>query len=154
MIKGQIAGVEDALVPVKAFPARLERQVGKSLLDLVLEAERRVASQLAAQGLEGMTVELSHRFAVRNGKTIAAVVEAGRAAAYQEFGFHGEVSVADQVRQVRQAFGQAIRPREVMVAAHSRREDYGGRPFLGPALGDMGGRIHDLAEQALEAVQS
>lgn len=52
-----------------------------------------------------------------------------------EFGLHATIGVKAHLRQIKQAFGKPITPRQVMVGAHSRNVKFRERRFMRDALG-------------------
>jgi HK97 gp10 family phage protein len=75
-------------------------------------------------------------------------------AKFQEFGFKGAESVRAHLRQITQAFGRSILPKQVPIKAHTRNVNHPAHPFLRPALDEMQPEIMAELKGAVDRVNT
>lgn len=120
---------------------------------LALRLTRKVKQdKLSGQVLKNRTGRLrrsiNQRVSESSGEIKAVVgtnVEYGRT---HELGFSGQMSVKEHMRKIRMAWGKAIKPKSVMVRAHTRNVKIPERSFLRSALAEFGPEINRDLERA------
>lgn len=68
-----------------------------------------------------------------------------------ELGFKGPVTVKGHTRNIRQAFGKAIKPTAVQVREHVRNLDVKPRPFIRPALKESTEKMERILSDSVMA---
>lgn len=71
-------------------------------------------------------------------------------AAAHEYGFTGSVTVKEHMRQIKQAFGQPIAPKNITVHTHSKTMNLPARSFLRSSLREMDAEIKAGLRDALK----
>lgn len=121
------------------FPAKLHDEVKKGIGRLALMLARNVQrDKLSGQVLKVRTGRLRRSISSvveDNGNLVSGIVStAVKYAPPHEFGFHGTVSVREHVREIKQAFGRSIAPKQITVRAHEAKMNLPVRSFLRSAL--------------------
>lgn len=82
------------------------------------------------------------------------IVSAGGAhvkyAFIHEFGLTGAVNIKSHLRQIKQAFGKPITPRQVLVKAHSRNVKFRERRFMRDALDEIAKIVPKNIDDAIQ----
>lgn len=151
---------ESLRVALQGYPARLLERLVKFFDRESLELTAYVKEdKLSGQVLNVRTGTLRrsiHRDLRTTANEVVATVGTNvEYARIHEYGFHGEQSVHEHLRMMKQAFGRPVRnPRPIRVRAHVRRVDLPERSFLRSALADLEARITEGAgEAAREALE-
>ena len=142
IVRGYIVGDEEVVTKMAHLSGRARRTITATVTRLTIKLSAKVKSdKLSGQVLKTVTGRLrrsiNHRMKVSRGEITGSVGTNVEYAAVHEFGFSGEVNVRAHLREMRQAWGRPITPRQVMVQAHSRTANYPERSFLRSALKDM-----------------
>lgn len=149
----------EVLAHLASIPEKLRAKLRIVIYAEALALEDHVKSdKLSGQVLNVVTGRLRRSIFSRleeTEKTIeGAVASSGdvKYARIHEFGFHGTETVAAHTREIRQAFGRAISPKEVFVREHSRRVNMKERSFLRSALADRRDHIIAAIQKAAEGL--
>ena len=146
MLSGQVVGAESVALKLRGEAVALRARIGKTVEQLGLETLRVVKSLYLSgaalgvrTGLLGRSInEVYQESGDSLSSTVGTNVEYAR---FWELGFSGTESVRQHLRRAPSGV-------ESLVRAHERRVSVEARPFLQPALDDMGPRIHSALARA------
>lgn len=142
MINLELVNGDRAVAKLDALPDRVRSElkigIGRSALKLVRAVQQ---DKLSGQVLKVRTGRLRRSItdAIEESTTsVSGVVSTPVVyAPRQEYGFKGTETVREHLREIKQAFGIPIAPRQVTVQQHSRKVDYPAHSFLRTALADL-----------------
>lgn len=142
MISLTAVGDAELVQKFDRFPAKLHDEVKKGLGRLALKLARNVQrDKLSGQVLNVRTGRLRRSITdlvEDNGDVVSGIVSTPvKYARPHEEGFHGTVTVREHMREIKQAFGRSIAPRQITVRAHDMKMNLPERSFLRSALADM-----------------
>jgi len=151
MIKLGLVGDSEIVAKLDKLPTRLHEELKVGLGRLALMCARLARAKVNGPVLKIKTGALYGSIngtVLDEGDKIAGVTSvAGDAmskghkvidyARAHEYGFHGTVSVREHMREIKQAFGRSITPRQVTVRAHDMRMNVPEKSFLRSALADL-----------------
>lgn len=140
---------------IKEIPGLMVPAMFKGMKQAMLLAESTARSPyLSGKALRRRTGRLrgsvSHDVRIEGGRVVGSIgtnVVYGRV---HELGFKGPVKVMAHARTIRQAFGKAITPTVVQVAAHTRNVNMPASPFLRPAVEDKLSAITRILANRIE----
>lgn len=142
MIDAYVVGDAEIVRKLDAMPARLREELKKGVGRLALKLARNVQKdKLSGQALKVLTGRL--RRSIRdlvedNGETVSGVVSTPvKYAPPNEYGFSGTVDVREHLREIKQAFGRSITPKQITVKAHPMKMNLPERSFLRSALREL-----------------
>lgn len=124
---------------------RIKHEIRRTITALALKLQRTIQQDmLSGQRLNVQSGRLRGSLVSRveesNG-VIEGIVSAGGAhvkyAFIHEFGLMGAVNIKSHLRQIKQAFGKPITPREVLVKAHSRNVQFRELRFMRDSLDEI-----------------
>ena len=131
--------------------AALEESVGRLALKLMRKIKE---EKLTGQVLKNRTGTLRRSINQRIDKTetgiVASVGTNKSYAAAHEYGFTGTVTVKEHMRQIKQAFGRPISPKNIRVRTHTMQMHLPQRSFLRSALREMDAEIKEGLRDALK----
>lgn len=145
-MQGQVVGAENVVLNLRKASDAMRARIGQTVERLGLETLRVVKDLYLSGGALGVRTgrlrrSINEQF-TQDGDTFVSTVgtnvEYGR---FWELGFNGTESVREHLRRTPKGA-------EAIVHAHQRRVSVAARPFLQPALDDMGPRIHSALEKA------
>jgi len=124
------------------FPVRLHDEIKKGVGRLALMLARNVQrNKLSGQVLKVRTGRLRRSIGSvveDSGDVVSGIVSTPvKYAPPHEFGFHGTVSVREHMREIKQAFGRSIAPKQIMVREHTMKMNLPERSFLRSELRDL-----------------
>jgi len=146
VLSGQVVGAESVALKLRGESAALRARIGKTVQELGLETLRVVKSLYLSGAALGVRTgrlrrsinEVYQESGDSLSSTVGTNVEYAR---FWELGFSGTESVRQHLRRAPSGV-------ESLVRAHERRVSVEARPFLQPALDDMGPRIHSALARA------
>ena len=146
MLSGQVVGAESVALKLRGEAVALRARIGKTVEQLGLETLRVVKSLYLSGAALGVRTgrlrrsinEVYQESGDSLSSTVGTNVEYAR---FWELGFSGTESVRQHLRRAPSGV-------ESLVRAHERRVSVEARPFLQPALDDMGPRIHSALARA------
>lgn len=132
----------DATVDFNQANDRVRAEIRRTINALTLKLQRTVQEDmLTGQRLNVQSGRLRGSVSSKvdeEGEVIEGTVGAGGSlvpyAPAHEFGLKGSISIKSHVRNIKQAFGRPITPRESMVKAHTRTVDLRERRFMRDSL--------------------
>lgn len=151
MINLSLVGGTELVTKLDRMPTRLREELKVGLGRLALKLARLARAKVNGPLLKRRTGALWQSIngtVLEEGDKIAGVTSvAGDAfskghkvldyARAHEYGFHGTVSVKEHMREIKQAFGRSIAPRQITVRAHDMRMNLPERSFLRSSLADL-----------------
>lgn len=154
MITAVLIGDKEVMARVRRFDARFRGNLLRRVLRLSILLQAYVKTRkLSGQALKRKTGTLSRSINRKIKQTpieISATV--GTNVVYgkiHEYGFTGTENVRSHLRNIKQAFGRPIAPREIMISAHSRKMVMPMRSFLRSSLQEMTPQIRAEMTAAL-----
>lgn len=150
MISGKIIGDSEVVRHLKSIPANVRSEVRDTIGRIVLRLQRKTKQEkLTGQVLKVRTGTLRRsidQVVVADGQAIVGIVSTNvKYGRVHEYGFKGQVSVKQHLREIKQVFGKTLKsPRQVSVSPHTRHVYIPERSFLRSALREMQPQI--LAE--------
>jgi len=146
VLSGQVVGAESVALKLRGEAVALRARIGKTVEQLGLETLRVVKSLYLSGAALGVRTgrlrrsinEVYQESGDSLSSTVGTNVEYAR---FWELGFSGTESVRQHLRRAPSGV-------ESLVRAHERRVSVEARPFLQPALDDMGPRIHSALARA------
>lgn len=128
-----------AVAKLDALPERTRQEVGIGMGRLVVKLQRKVMQEkLAGQVLKVRTGRLRRSIGTdvsqANNQVEGVVSTPVEYAPPHEYGFKGSVDVKAHLREIKQAFGRPIPPKQVEVKAHTVMMNLPERSFLRSAL--------------------
>lgn len=160
MITGMLIGSEHLTPFLRNITASTQVELEKSITVLTLKLLRNVKeSKLSGQVLKNRTGTLRRSINQRVDTTstgVTGTVGTNKSyAAVHEYGFDGQVTVRAHMRQIKQAFGVALKtPKEIQVNSFSRHMRMPERSFLRSALREMDNEIKTEISAALKRALS
>ncbi|GEM_PF-400794 len=160
-VEVESVGIEEAIAHFQQIPAEvrlaLEAQVHMEALHLVEVIKDEYLSGQVLGIRSGRLRRSVHELELHaGGDSVEAAVgvnlgDAGYAG-FWEYGFTGTEDVREHLREITQAFGRPISPREVVVRQHTRQVDQAPRSYLRAALAaEAAGIIERIKAAALRA---
>jgi phage gpG-like protein len=146
VLSGQVVGAESVALKLRGEAVALRARIGKTVQELGLETLRLVKGvYLSGAALNRKKGDLSRSTNAKyeeHGDSMTSSVGTNKVyARFWELGFSGTESVRQHLRRAPSGV-------ESLVRAHERRVSVEARPFLQPALDDMGPRIHSALARA------
>ena len=137
---------------------RIKHEIRRTISALTLKLQRMIQQDmLSGQRLNVQSGRLRGSLVSRveesNG-VMEGIVSAGGAhvkyAFIHEFGLTGAVNIKSHLRQIKQAFGKPITPRQVLVKAHSRNVKFNERRFMRDSLDEIAKIVPKNIDKAVE----
>lgn len=157
MIKTELVGGDRVVAKLDDLPERIRAELKIGIGRAAIRLQRDVMqSKLNGQVLTVRTGRLKGsigQVVVEDGNSVSGVVSTPvKYAAFHEYGFKGTETVREHMREIKQAFGLPIAPRQVVVKEHSRKVDYPAHSFLRTALTELqaSGFIQSEIDDALK----
>lgn len=157
MIKTELVGGDRVVAKLDDLPERIRAELKIGIGRAAIRLQRDVMqSKLNGQVLKVRTGRLKGsigQVVVEDGASVSGVVSTPvKYAPFHEYGFKGTETVREHLREIKQAFGLLIAPRQVVVKEHSRKVDYPAHSFLRTALTELqaSGFIQSEIEDALK----
>jgi hypothetical protein len=151
VIKLALVGDSEVIAKLDRMPQRLREELKTGLGRLALKMARLARAKVNGPLLRRRTGALWQSIngtVLDEGDKIAGVTSvAGDAlskghkvidyARAHEYGFHGTVTVKEHLREIKQAFGRSIAPKQITVRAHEMKMNIPEKAFLRSSLADM-----------------
>lgn len=143
MIRGEVTGDREVVLGLQRVEEAARGEIRAGIGRITLKLLTQVKSlKLSGQALNVRTGRLRRSITQRiedSGPDISGIVGTNvEYAAIHEFGFKGNVSVKQHLRQVKQVFGRKLKsPVQALVGAHTRNVDLPARSFLRTALAEL-----------------
>ncbi len=157
IVNVQLLGDAALVSRIKTAPARVHAALFRKITILAFLLEMKIKSEkLSGQVLHVRTGALRrsiHSVVEDEGTLITGKAASSgdvKYAARHEFGFDGEEVVQAHMRTIKQAFGHAISPKEVLVKQFRRHAHTDERSFMRSSLGEMKDKILASMEAAVQ----
>lgn len=156
MIHGELIGKEHLVPFVRSIAPKVQVELEKSITVLTLKLLRKVkAEKLSGQVLKNRTGTLrrsiNQKVEVTPTSIFGIVGTNKEYAAAHEYGFDGQVTVKEHLRNIKQAFGVQLKsPKTITVSSHSRHMKLPERSFLRSALRELETEIKSGIQDALK----
>ncbi len=150
MFDVELAGADELARQFAAMPQAIRAALAQKRAELAQQLLDAVKVKLSGETLASRSGALRESIETSfDGDLEARVFSSGdvKYAAAQEYGFDGEESVAAHNREIRQAFGKAISPKTIFVAAFSHHMHLPERSYMRSSLDEM----HDEISQGFAA---
>ena len=154
MFDVKVAGADELSRKIAAMPEAIRTALNQKRVELAQGLLDKIAVKLSGQVLNagsGALWDLSRQVST----TIfphGSIPPGRQYAAAQEYGFDGEESVGAHSREIREAFGKAISPKTIFVAAFSRHMHLPERSYMRASLDEMQDDISQGFREAIEEV--
>ena len=150
----RVVGIKPVSVRLGGMSARVRKSVFGAVKELGATLQRRVKEELTGQVLNVRTNRLRSSITLQTEEApdhitarVGTNVKYGR---YHELGFHGAEKVRAHDRYTSTVFGHRLRYLALQhVGDHDREVNYGGRPFLRPALEERRDLVRTRIQQAI-----
>ena len=135
----------DVQVDFNSMDERVRHELWRTINALTLKLQRTIQEDmLTGQRLNVQSGRLRGSVSSKVDETTDAIegtVRAGGAHVpyifTHEFGLKGSLGIKAHLRQIKQAFGRPISPKQVAVAAHSRNVEFRERRFMRDSLDEI-----------------
>lgn len=139
MIRTELVNGDVVVVRLDRLPDRLREELRVGIGRAALQLARKVQKEkLSGQVLKVRTGRLRRSISDavnESGWVVSGIVSSAvKYAPVHEYGFHGTVTVKEHLRQIKQAFGRPIEPKQIVVHSYSRQMNLPERSFLRSAL--------------------
>ena len=155
MITVRVIGAAEVSRNLKAFPAGAQQHIRSAMGRILLRLVRGVKeNRLTGQSLHVRTGRLRrsiHSEMTGSATDVTGIVGTNvQYAAAHEYGYQGSETVKAHLRNIKQAFGRAILPKQIMVSAHSRAVNLPERSFLRAELDAQQSQIVQDLNKAID----
>jgi hypothetical protein len=157
MFDVKVAGADELSRKIAAMPEAIRTALNQKRVELAQGLLDKIAAKLSGQVLNAGGGALRDSIAAGFDDDLSArIYSAGdvKYAAAQEYGFDGEESVGAHSCEIREAFGKAISPKTIFVAAFSRHMHLPERSYMRASLDEMQDDISQGFRKAIEEVMS
>ncbi len=140
MLDVELAGANELVRQIAAMPDAIRTAVAQKRAELAQQLLDAIKAKLSGETLASRTGALRDSIETSFDVELEArVFSSGdvKYAAAQEYGFDGEEFVAAHSREIKQAFGKAISPKTIFVAAFSRHMHLPERSYMRSSLDEM-----------------